>query len=37
MIQLRFLKEGNGPLLLQYRRNFLLFATQWKAVKTQVQ
>jgi hypothetical protein len=37
MIQLRFLKEGNGPLLLQYRHNFILFTTKWKAVTTKVQ
>lgn len=35
MIQLRFLREGNSPLLLQYRHNFLLFATKWKAVKAE--
>lgn len=33
MIQLRFLKEGNRPFLLQYRHNFILFSTRWKAVK----
>ena len=37
MIELRYLKEGNSPLLLQYRRNFILFATKWKAVTTKVQ
>ena len=37
MIELRYLKEGNNPLLLQYRRNFILFATKWKAVITKVQ
>lgn len=36
MIQLRYLREGNSPLLLQYRRNFILFTTRWKAIKTEV-
>lgn len=35
MIQLRYLKEGNNLALLQYRYNFILFATRWKAVKTE--
>lgn len=37
MIQLRYLKTNNSPVVLQYRYNFLLFATPWKEIKVQVQ